>query len=149
MGVNVMSTDSQAERQIAASLAYRAGTKATAAQIADATAAAWQAIGTALVPIVGARGVAALYKRSLHLNRQTHPFLSPVFEGVQTSIDLASLKAALAQQSPDGAAAGGAAVLQTFYELLTTLVGPSLTERLLRSVWANLSSEPPAQDNRQ
>ena len=36
--------------------------------------------------------------------------------------------------------------LQTFHELLATLVGPSLTERLLRSVWADSSSGPPAQD---
>ena len=41
---------------------------------------------------------------------------------------------------------GGGALLQTFYELLASLVGPSLTERLLRSVWAHSSSGPPAQD---
>lgn len=144
-----MPRDSRAEQQIAASLAYRTGTKATAGQIADATVVAWQAIDAALVPIVGARGVAALYKRSLHLNRQAYPFLDPAFEGVQTSIDPALLQAALARQSADEAAATGAAVLHTFYELLATLVGPSLTERLLRSVWADFLSGPPAQDNRQ
>jgi hypothetical protein len=142
-----MSMDSQAERHIAASLAHRAGVKATAIQIADAVAAAWQAIDAALTPIVGPRGVAALYQRSLHLNRLTHTCLGPVAEAVQTSLDPAPLQSALAQQAAGDAAAIGAAVFQTFYELLTTLVGPSLTERLLRSVWAHFLSGPPAQDN--
>ena len=142
-----MPMDSRAGRQIAASLAYRAGARATASQIADTTGVAWQAIDSALTPIVGVRGVAALYTRSLHLNRHTHACLGTMIEDVQTPIDPAALKAALAMQSPDDAAAIGAAVFQTFYELLTTLVGPSLTERLLRSVWANFLSGPPAQDN--
>lgn len=66
-------------------------------------------------------------------------------QGVQTTVDLAALKAILAQQDSETATAGGA-LLQTFYELLASLVGPSLTERLLRSVWENPLSGPPAQD---
>lgn len=142
-----MSMDSRAEEQIAASLAQYKGVKATALQIADTTAVAWQAIEVALTPIIGPRGVAALYKRSLHLNRQTHPGLGNVAEAVQTSIDTAPLQSVLAQQAAGDAAVIGAAVFQTFYELLTSLVGPSLTERLLRSVWVHFLSAHPAQDN--
>ncbi len=61
-------------------------------------------------------------------------------------MDLAALKTVLAQQSSADATSGGDALLKTFVELLTTLVGPSLAERLLRSVWANSLSGPPAQD---
>lgn len=144
-----MLLDSKAGRQIAASLASRGGVAAaaTAAQIADATVAAWQAIDSALAPIIGQRGVAALYKRSLHLNRLLRPCLNAALETTEAPLGLASLKAALAQQSADDAAAIGGELLQTFHELLTTLVGPSLTERLLRSVWTGFLSGPPAQDD--
>lgn len=142
-----MPLDSKAGRQIAASLADRAGAAATASQIADTTVAAWQVIDSALAPIIGPRGVAALYRRSLHLVRQSHPCLAAALEGLQPVLDLESLRLVLAQQDADEAAAIGGQVLQTFYELLTTLVGPSLTERLLRSVWANFLGAPPAQDH--
>lgn len=141
-----MSMQSKEGRQIAAFLAHRAGATGTASQIAEATAAAWQEIDAALTPIIGSRGVAALFKRSLHLNRQVHPCLAGMLESVQTTLDVAPLKAVLAQQSSAEAAAAGGDVLQTFYELLTNLVGPSLTERLLRSVWITFLSGPAAQD---
>ena len=141
-----MSLESDAQRQIEASLTHQAGAVATAAQIADATIATWQQIDTALAPIIGQRGVVALYKRSLHLNRQSHPWLAGTPEGVQTTLDLAPLKSVLAQQSSANAAVAGSALLQTFHELLTSLIGASLTERLLRSVWATFLSGPPAQD---
>lgn len=142
-----MSMDSGAEEQISSWLAQRAGVKVAAPQVAETTAATWQAINDALTPIVGPRGVAALYKRSIHLNRHRHAGLADVAQAVQTSIDTAPLKLVLAQQSPSEAAAIGAALFQTFYELLTSLVGSSLTERLLRSVWVHFLSSTPAQDN--
>ena len=141
-----MPLDSKAGRQIAASLAHRAGAAATASQIADATFAAWQGIDSALTPIIGQRGVAALYKRSLHLNLRARPCLAAAIDGAQALLDLGPLKSTMAQQSADDAAAIGGDILQTFYELLTTLVGPSLTARLLRPVWATFLGGPRAQD---
>jgi hypothetical protein len=141
-----MSMDSRAARMIAVSLTQHAGAEATASQVAQANALAWHAIDTALTPIVGARGVAALYQRSLHLVTQTHACLGTLAEVGQTSLDTAPLRSVLAQQAAGDAAIIGAAVLQTFYELLASLIGPSLTERLLRLVWAPFLSGPPAQD---
>ncbi len=108
--------------------------------------AMWLEIDTALRPIIGQGGVAALYKRSLHLTTPAYPWLASTHEGVQAPMDLAALKAIFAQQSNASAAAGSRALLHTFNELLASLVGPSLTERLLRSVWANSFSGQPAQD---
>ena len=99
-----------------------------------------------LHPIIGHSGVGMLYKRSLHLVSPAHPCLAGMPEGEQATIDFGSLRSALmGQTSANGAAAGGA-LLQTVYELLTSLIGPSLTERLLRPVWAKFPSGPPAQD---
>lgn len=141
-----MPLDSQARRQIAASLAQRAGVAATASQIADATVAAWRAIDFALVPIIGQRGVAALYRRSVHLTQRAHPCLAGLISGIQPMLDPEPLRSAMAQQSAGTAAAIGGEILQTFYELLSMLVGPSLTERLLRSVWADFLSGPVVKD---
>ena len=67
-------------------------------------------------------------------------------EGVPTAMDVAALTGALEAQTAADAATAGTLLLQTFHELLTTLVGPSLTERLLRPVWAVFLSGPSAKD---
>ena len=127
-------------------LASRVGSDADAAQIAAAVIAIWDEIDDALTPIVGPLGMVALYRRSLHLAAAHHPWLAGRDEGVLTDTDPAVLKSVLARRSSADAAAGGSAFLNTFHELLASLIGPSLTERLLRSVWDNPSSGPAAQD---
>ena len=142
----VMPTESQEGRPLAAPLAHRVGAAADAAQVAGAIFAIWAEIDDALTPILGPRGVAALYKRSLHLAAKAHPWLAAPDEGEPPAIGPAALKSALARRSSSAAAAGGSAFLQTFHELLTSLVGVSLTERLLRAAWAAPSSSSPTQD---
>jgi hypothetical protein len=127
-------------------LAHRASDNPTAAQISAAVVAIWHEIDAALTPILGQGGVAALYKRTLCLTGTAHPWLASRREDLSTGVDLEALKAVLSQQSGAAAAAGGNDFLQTFHQVLASLVGPSLTERLLRSVWATPSSGPPAQD---
>ena len=106
----------------------------------------WRSIDTVLSPIVGQRGVAMLYKRSLYLVSSAHPWLAELHEGSQPTMDLAALASVFAQQNSQQACAAGGAFLQTFHELLSSLIGPSLSERLLRPVWPSFSSGPPAQD---
>ena len=134
------------ERGLPAPLAHRVGRDANATQIADAVAATWQEIDTALAPILGSRGVAALYKRSLYLCGATHPWLAVLHEGVQTGVDLPPLKSLLTQQGSADAANAATALFQTFHQLLSSLIGLSLTERLLRSVWSDFPGGSPAQD---
>jgi hypothetical protein len=141
-----MPTESQDSRPAAAALAQRVGPSANAAQITDAIVSIWQEIDAALCPIIGQRGVAALYKRSLYLTAAAHPGLAGIGEGVQTSIDTAPLGSALSKQNSDDARAAGTVLLNNFNGLLSTLIGPSLTERLLRAVWANTSNGTPFQD---
>ena len=127
-------------------LAQRAAEGADPAQIAEAVASTWKKIDAALSPIIGHGSVAVLYMRSLHLIEPAHPWLANMHPTVPTAVDLTALKSILSPQDSETAAAAGGALLQTFYELLASLVGPSLTERLLRSVWENPLSGPPAQD---
>ena len=132
--------------RIATTLAHRAADGANAAQIADEVVATWQSIQAALGPIIGLASVALLYQRSVQLIAPVHPWLADASEGDRMAMDLAALKSALAQQGSTDAATAGGEMLQTFYELLVSLIGPSLTQRLLLGVWENSFSGPSAQD---
>jgi len=127
-------------------LANRIGSDPSSTQIAAAVLAIWEEIDDALTPIVGPLGLIALYRRTVHLAAAQHPWLAGRDEGMLTDTDPAVLKSVLAQRSSAEAAAGGSAFLNTFHELLASLIGPSLTARLLRSVWEPPSSGTAAQD---
>ncbi len=83
-----------------------------------------------LLPIVGARGVEALFSRSVHLASGVHGWLSAA------KADRAALLAAVAERSDAEAAAGAQCYLHEFQALLVGLIGPSLTERMLAGVRA-------------
>lgn len=124
--------------------------------------ATWGEIEVALTPIIGQQGVAALYRRSVHLKTGSHPWLSALIENSASNnsagntigstsggggIDLDALRSVLLRQDAAVASAAGDAVLRTFFELLTNLIGASLTERLLHSVWVNFLSDSSQQDS--
>lgn len=139
--------ESQEHRRITGTEAQLVQPDKDAAQIAAAMVSTWQAIEAALCPIIGLGGVIALYKRTFYLTVPEHAWLAAaVPDGVPATLDLSALQTLVAQQSNAAAAAGSAALFRTFYALLTSLIGASLTERLLRSVWAPPFSGPPAQD---
>jgi hypothetical protein len=127
-------------------LGQRLPADADAGQVADAVASIWRDIDQALHPIVGHRGVLALYNRSLALASVHHPWLAAGHLGALAAIDASALRAALVQQPPAEAAAGGSALLQRFRELLSSLIGASLTDRLLRPVWAPTPGASPLED---
>ncbi len=103
--------------------------------IADGAVAIWTAIDAALSPVIGARGNAALYKRSLHLASAQHPWLAVAFEGAVQPGDYSALRAALAQQTATDASQAHDALLGIFHDLLADLIGRSLTRRLLQAAW--------------
>lgn len=127
-------------------LALRIAEGASAQHVAEAVVAMWLEIDAALRPILGQRGVTMLYKRSIHLAAAAHPWLPACVDALPAELDLAPLKCAITQQEGAAAVAASHALLQTFHDLLASLIGSSLTERLLHSVWANSSSGAPAED---
>ena len=115
--------------------------------IADAVVSSWQEIQLAIAPVIGARGVAALYERSLHLTGAQHPWMVNASEPTKLEMNLPALKTLLLQQDCATAAAGGMAHLQKFYEVLSSLIGPSLSDGLLRFIWEKSTNGPTALDN--
>ncbi len=116
-------------------VAHLTSEESDASRIADKAVLTWHDIDAALSPIVGERGVAALYKRSLYLTRADYPWLGAAYDSALAPGDFAELHNALSQQPGKDVAAATSALLQKFSDLLTSLIGGSLTERLLRSVW--------------
>jgi hypothetical protein len=127
---------SQEGDSVAAFLQGAAASGISSEEVAALVETIFRRIDQALAPIVGPRGMVALVKRSLHLSRPLHPWLPAGDQGVDAKMDLAALSAALATRPAMDAAAAGTHLLQNFRALLTTLIGESLTERLLRPVWA-------------
>ncbi|WP_207850021.1 MULTISPECIES: hypothetical protein [unclassified Pseudomonas] len=142
-----MSALNEESRQIIAALAHRIGPNADSARIAQAIVSTLQAVEAALTPIIGLQGVAALYRRSLKLCASRHPRVAHISDRVQASLDLHALDSQLVTESEADALYFGEVMLITFYELLTTLIGPSLTARLLRDVWKPSLSDTSAQEN--
>ncbi len=127
---------------IASALIARIDREPDAAHVGVALGTIWHGIERALSPILGKRGVAALYHRSLHVAGATYPWLDERHDGVPLVFDVETLKSAVVQQSAADAVAGGTSLILAFCELLASLIGPSLTERLLRPLLVDALRDP-------
>ena len=124
-------------------LAHRITQESPAAETAAAALALWQSIAASLTPILGPQGFAALCKRSLHLAAVHHAWLSALPADPLALMDGEAVRSAIAQQGDEEAARGAQAFFLAFHDLLATLIGSSLTERLLRMAWPQASRGPP------
>lgn len=137
-----MSANNLCSEAIRRTLAQRAGGAPDASAIAEAVFGTWCLVADRLAPVIGAKGVDILFRRALHLTSKTFPWLG-IVEGYGNSTTLvASLKGRFQSHGTAVAMEAGAALLGTFTELLTNLLGSPLTERLLGPVWLPLPREP-------
>jgi hypothetical protein len=143
-GVGAASKPADAADLVAEFLEGTVSAGASSQEVAEVIAQTFQRIADALVPVIGQRGMAALYQRSLHLSGPAFSLLVATTEAVATVMNTAPLEAELAKQTAADAAKAGSELLKVFHVLLTTLIGQSLTERLLRAVWAHFLSGPSA-----
>jgi hypothetical protein len=134
----VLSTNQEGLREaIRKTLAHRAGEFRDASIVAGATISIWNEIAALLEPVIGRRGVDVIFRRSLYLVSKDFALLALNDKNEDNSALLANLNARLASLYTENAAEAGYILLLTFTELLTTLIGEPLTERLLHSVWAS------------
>ena len=133
-------------RRIQATIADVAAIAEDAAHVADVAASTWREINAVLSPLIGPGGVTALYQRSLYMTRAAYPCLAAVHEVALPAGEFSGLQLVLSRQTSAYIVAANGALLLTFCDLLASLIGSSLTERLLRSV-RNLSSGGTGQDS--
>ena len=127
-------------------LDIRSSDGANSARLADTAVSQWQAIDSALAPIIGTLGVAALYHRSLFLSQKTHAWLDQERSPDVPDMDLPALRALLTSRDVAEVSEASATLLRTFMELLASLVGASLAERLLGPLWTQSAADSAAQD---
>lgn len=122
-------------------LVDRAGGTADARAIAEAATSVWHDAATRLAPVIGGHGVNVLFRRSLHITSKAFPWLGATGSEESDAELLNALQRHLAEREAALAIEVGGAILVTFTELLTSLIGESLTERLLRPIWATQALE--------
>lgn len=129
-----MSIDSNRSGTPVANLANLDDPDAAPHQIGAQAVATWRSVYAALEPIIGHRGMCALYQRSLHLACPEFPWLGAVHATALDSGDFDALRIALLQQPGAVGIAAHRRLLDTFCTLLSGLIGDSLTARLLIDV---------------
>lgn len=105
----------------------------TIKQVAECALTTWRDIDSHLAPIVGAGGVAALFKHSLYLTSKEYPCLRRPLALFQPAEYGLLYLALLAQERSEAIAVNGA-MMHTFSRLLAGLIGAPLTQRLLLSI---------------
>jgi len=120
--------------RIQSSLAKRAAAGWNTESIAAMVVSIWCDIDAALAPIIGHRGVAALFHRTLHLLRHDYPWLTASSASLADPMNFAALQPTLLQQTSENVVAANGALLEKYLEQLASLIGESLTERLLHAV---------------
>lgn len=116
-------------------LAQCAGNPADANTSAAATVALWLQISARLVPVIGARGVEVLFGRTLYLAGKSFSWLGGAADRGRGTPSIDVIRARLGRQEAAVAAAASCEFLFVFAGLLATLIGDSLTDRLLGPVW--------------
>lgn len=132
--------------QLTTVLVRLAGENSSADHVAGALEQLWRDIDRALSPILGPRGAAALLARSVLDTAVQYPWIGQ-FERDQVARPiLASLGTTISEQDGPVALAASLSLLRNFQDLLSSLLGASLTARLLDSVGAPTSSRAAAKD---
>lgn len=128
-------------KAIRRAIARRAGVAPNADAIAQATLDTWQQIAAQMESVIGARGVDALFTRSLHVVGKRYRWLE--ISGVRgnAAVSLATIKSCFESQDATVAIDAACELLTTFAELLASLIGESLTARIVDVVWLPLPSE--------
>ena len=128
-------------RAIRTKLSRLSGDESDPAAVAGAALVTWNEVAAQLAPVIGGGGVEALFRRALHLTARALPWLADEPADGDIDASLARFKARLAKRDAAGAMEASLALLATFTALLASLIGDSLTDRLLISVWAPLETE--------
>jgi len=106
-----------------------------APDVALAAIKQWRQMAERLEPVIGARGVDALFGRALHLTTRRFPWLATHAALGNSADALEQLAARFESQQASVAADAGDVLLRTFTELLVNMIGEPLTGRLLGALW--------------
>jgi hypothetical protein len=121
-------------------LAPRSGDDVDCRAVADRALWSWEQMAFHLQPLIGEAGFQALYARTVHLTIPHFSGLTPARQSESLDAAFRKLRADLEVLAPAEAVQASKMLLDTFTELLSTMIGESLTSRILRSAWTDESS---------
>lgn len=103
---------------------------------ADGSVMLWGGLAAELTVIIGERGFASLYSRSLYQAGVQFAWLAP--HPPKAAADAFKLLASsLEMRAPAEAQAANGALLNIFIDTLTILIGELLTNTILRTAWGD------------
>ncbi len=105
--------------------------------IVDVTMQLWERLASELILLIGEGGFQSLYSRSLHLAGETYPWMLIRHPSQATDSRFAGLKMSLEEQGAAEAGEASIALLDTFIDILISLIGELLTTSILRSAWGD------------
>jgi len=109
---------------------------ADSATVAESTVRALTLLLAELRPLIGMLALRALYRRSVHLSNSS--FERPRRDLESTDELLATLHLELVSRDPAEARNAATALVLALVNLLVSLIGEPLTNRLLQKAWGNL-----------
>lgn len=110
-------------------------------RVADDAVNLWEQLAAELISIVGEDGFSALFTRALYLNRPAAPWLDVGPLATQADRQFAELKMRFGEQVPAVASEANVQLLITFTDLLASLIGEQLTNRILGLAWGTAISQ--------
>lgn len=118
------------------------------AKFSDAAVIQWELMAAKIIAIVGKGGFNSLYARSVFLTQVTYPWLAACVLSQQQEQLFTALKIGFEAQTPAQAREANSALLTTFTDILTSLIGDQLTENILYSAWGDGASDNAAKELR-
>jgi hypothetical protein len=116
-------------------LAARARSAGGSNPFAKATIDTWRQVNSHLAPVIGIGGVDVLFNRAFQQTSAVFPWLAVAGDDGHSAALIDNLITRFAGQKPATLEEASVTVLMNFAELLATLIGESLTDRLLGPVW--------------
>ena len=107
-----------------------------AEKLADDSVNLWDLLATQLVLTIGEAGFGSIYARSVFICHASYPWLNGGALSPYGKHRFAELKSSLQGQRPEDASAANRLLLITFTDILASLIGESLTERIVRLAWS-------------
>jgi hypothetical protein len=104
---------------------------------ANAAIGLWERVATQIIALVGEAGFDSLYARSVFLAQSTFPWLTEPSQSPPIGHRFAKLRVNLEEKPTQLASDANRLLLTIFTDMLASLIGEPLTERVLASVWGN------------
>ncbi len=128
-------TTEDRKQMISRLLTQEPGGAANAGALAEQVLWLWERIAFHLTPLIGVSGFQTLYARALHLASPECPCFSANQPGQTIDVLFQTLKNDLGALAPEEGERCGNVLLNTFTDLVESMIGEVLMAQILRSAW--------------